>query len=223
MYDPCCFLLSEDSIGVVGVFSSQPSFKHRCYRGKYVPSSTFFTAGQKYYHTLSKFMSRRFVEAFHEHVGFHITIVLPDAQGAIWTTALAVRLRGRHNQKSSCSYSPQLKDKERQVIKERFKVIGDQRNVLVPGLVPIFCFLFWFPIYLLTLSSLWERALMMAWKSCVKSRRLGPSRTQSRGTPSGRPRKRLCKRPTLLSSIGDDLSCTGFFVQSILLHSSACL
>lgn len=89
---------------------------------------------------------------------------------------------------------PQLRDKERQMIKERFKVSWP-----VPAL-PAAPVVAQPPDVCLRVTSLSTvsvtRASMMALKSCARSRRPGLSPTRSRGTRSAKRRSTSSGRPT---------------------------
>ncbi len=96
----------------------------------------------------------------------------------------------------------QLKDKERQVIKDKFKV----RITLAPHDQIKSIFRHTSPLKLLTVatrtwknkqiwplsSSLPRRVLMTGWRSCVRSRRVGPSQTKISETSSVSLRRKWC-------------------------------
>uniref|UniRef100_A0A674PNR9 Exocyst complex component 7 n=1 Tax=Takifugu rubripes TaxID=31033 RepID=A0A674PNR9_TAKRU len=85
-----------------------------------------------------------------------------------------------------------LKDKERQIIKDKFKVSSrlgwEHQN---------------WPFSLRLTSDPRFRVSTTAWRSCVRPRRVGPSLTKSSAISSAGHRRRWCRRPTGRSCSGE--------------------
>lgn len=87
---------------------------------------------------------------------------------------------------------PQLRDKERQMIKERFKV---RRGPVPSSGATAAAVATWTQTFVSFPTFLGARASMMALKNCARSRKPGLFLTQSRGTRSAKLRNTLSRRP----------------------------
>lgn len=110
--------------------------------------------------------------------------------------------------------SLQLKDKERQVIKDKFKVSKDviQQCAGWPAVTGR-----WPDLFVSLPTHL--RVSTTAWRSFVRSRRAGPSRTKSSGTSSVSRRRKWFLTPTGASYRGEG-QLTALCVETHFFHTA---